>query len=190
MPITAGMALWLAYCNDVAPECASIWKRLYKLDYQADADKLTKWLKRLLSREPPPQNINGLWFGLYNPVLWDRMPTCQMYVGGSSAFDPKSESNEWVCELAYSPRGRYSKSSVLTGLYRTVEPITTNNVNYLGEPFLCYGFLALLVSSWCHGPMRTTLLGDAPARAVVIGHDSGDFYRMAVLLANASPRSC
>src|SRR5262249_3790337 len=113
----------------------------------------------------PSGKVNGLWFGLYNPELDDGEPSCQMYVGGSSAFDPASDSDEWVCQLSWTPRGRYSSSQVLTELYRPVED----------------GYLALVVSNWCHGPMRMSLLGKAAIRAVAMGHDSGDFYRMAVL---------
>jgi hypothetical protein len=182
-PLTAGMGQWFDYCDKVAPEQAPLWKRLRKLDFEEDARGLSKWLKRVLRSEPPPTDINGLWFGLYNPVLGDGEPSCQMYVSGSSAFEPDSVSNEWVCQLSWSPKGRYSASQVLTELYRPVEAITKNQVCYLGEPFLCHGYIALVVSSWCHGPMRATLLGNAPFRAIVFGHDSGDFYRLAVLRA-------
>jgi hypothetical protein len=75
---------------------------------------------------------------------------------------------------------------VLTRLYRDLELIQEGNIFYLGEPFLCHGYLALLVSNWCRGPMRKYLLGGAPIRAVVMGHDSGDFYRMSVLQSNMS----
>ena len=182
-PVSSGMSQWFDYCEEVAPKNKSLWSRLRKLDFERDADGLTKWLQGLLESDPPAKKINGLWFGLYNPVLDDGEPSCQMYVGGSTAFDPASVSNEWVCQLTWSPEGRYSTSPVLTKLYRSVEAITRNNVNYLGEPFLCHGYLALLVSHWCNGPMSTAMLGTAPKRAVVIGHDSGDLYRMAVLQA-------
>jgi hypothetical protein len=183
LPPASGIGQWLDYCEEVAPECKSLWKRLRKLDFDSDAKRLTMWLKRLLGEESPPTNINGLWFGLYNPVLDDGEPSCQMYVGGSSSFDPGSESNEWVCQLSWSPDGRYSASQVLTELYRPVEAVTKNQVSYLGEAFLCHGYLALVVSQWCSGPMRAALLGKASIRAIVIGHDSGDFHRIAVLRA-------
>lgn len=182
-PLPSGMDRWFSYCEEVAPEEKPLWARLRKLDFEKDADNLTRWLKRLVKSEPPPTSINGLWFGLHNPELPDGAPTCQMYVGGSGAFDPRSNSNEWVCELSWMPKGRYSKSQILTDLYRPVEAIMKNQVSYLGEAFLCHGYLALVVSNWCNGPMRAALLGNAPVRAVVIGHDSGDFYRMAVLTA-------
>jgi hypothetical protein len=124
-----------------------------------------------------------LWFGLHNPIMDDGRPSCQIYVGGSSAFDPDSDSNEWVCRLSWRPSARYASSQVLTALYRRVEAATADRVNWLGEAFLCHGYMALVVSQWCRGAMRHHLLGNAPVRAVVIGHDSGGFYRLAVLRA-------
>jgi hypothetical protein len=181
LPVTAGMERWFDYCEKVAPDQCSLWKRLRRLDFEQDADILTRWLSRLFKKEPPPANINGLWFGLFNPVGLFGKPSCQMYLGGSTGFDPKSESNEWVCQLSWTPRGRYSKSKVLKDIYQSLEPMSDEEISYLGEPFLCHGYLALVVSSWCHGAMRSTLLGNAGVRAVVMGHDSGDFYRMAEL---------
>jgi hypothetical protein len=140
MPIASGMARWFDYCEKVAPEQKSLWKRLRKREFAKDADNLSHWFKRLLKKEPPPHSINGLWFGLYNPVLDDGEPSCQMYVSGSSAFDPGSDLNEWVCQLSWRPKGQYSTSQILTELYRAVEPITQNQVSYLGEPFLCHGY--------------------------------------------------
>lgn len=183
LPVASGMGWWFDYCEKVASEREALWKRLRNLDFQKDADNLSQWLKRLLKKEPPPEKISGLWFGLFNPVLDDGDPSCQMYVGGSSAFDPDSDSNEWACQLSWRPKGQYSTSQVLTELYRPVEAITKGQVSYLGEPFLCHGYIALVVANWCHGPMRANLLGDAAVRAVVMGHDSGDFYRIAVLRA-------
>lgn len=181
LPVGPGMDRWLDYCEQVEPDQNAIWSRLRTLDFEKDAAELSDWLRDLLAQEPPPSSINGLWFGLYNPVLPDGKPNCQMYVGGSAGFDPRSEFNEWVCRLSWKPGGRYSTSRVLAELYRSVDSIHSNQVSCLGEPFLCHGYLALVVSSWCHGPMREKLLGTAAVRAVVIGHDSGDFYRMAVL---------
>lgn len=182
-PIAVGIGRWFDYCERVAPQCRSIWKQLRTLDFEEDAAMLTKWLDRLLRQEPPPSSINGFWFGLWNPVLDDGQPSCQMYAGGSAAFKPDSDSNEWVCQLSWLPEGRYSTSQVLAELYRSVETLTANKVNYLGEAFLCHGYLALVVSKWCFGPMSVIMLGNAPLRAVAMGHDSGDFYRMAVLRA-------
>ena len=182
-PIGQGMSQWLDYCASVAPAHKDVWEQLRKLDFEADQLRLTEWLSHLLTTEPPSDDINGFWFGLFNPCNEDGEASCQTYLGGSSDFDPDSESDEWVCNLSYSPDGRYANSTVLPEIYRLVDSIEDDedNVSYLGEAFLCHGFLALVVSNWCHGAMKAQLLGKANCRAIVMGHDSGDFYRIAVL---------
>src|SRR6478672_4813074 len=72
-PISVGMGNWFEYCERVAPEHALLWRRLRTLDFQSDQTSLTAWLTRLFQAEPPPQSINGLWFGLHNPVLDDEV---------------------------------------------------------------------------------------------------------------------
>jgi hypothetical protein len=182
-PIVQGMSKWLDYCASVAPAHEDVWAQLRKLDFENDQRLLTEWLSQLLTAEPPADDINGFWFGLFNPCNDDGEASCQTYLGGSSDFNPDSDSDEWVCNLSYSPKGRYANSLILPEIYTLVDSIgdDEDNVSYLGEAFLCHGFLALVISNWCHGAMKAHLLGKAKSRAVVMGHDSGDFYRMAVL---------
>lgn len=179
--VASGMSRWFDYCGDVAPAQKKLWDQLRKLDFDADQHRLTEWLTKLLVAEPPPDDINGFWFGLFNPCDEDGEPSCQTYLGGSAGFDPDSDSNEWVCNLSCFPDGRYANSQVLPEIYRLVNSIEEDDVSYLGEAFLCHGFLSIIVSNWCHGLTRLQLLGNANIRAIVMGHDSGDFYRMAVL---------
>lgn len=183
LPAAQALEPWFDYCERVAPECNSLWRDLRQLQFAEDAEQLTAWLQNLLQSDPPPASINALWFGLHNPSLDHDETTCQMYVGGSAAFDPNSDSNEWACDLTWRPAGGYSNSAVLAELYRAIEPLEENDVNYLGEAFLCHGYLAWLVSHWCTGLLQSELLGEAKRRAVAMGHDSGDFYRLAVLQA-------
>jgi hypothetical protein len=179
--VASGMSRWFDYCDRVAPTQKKSWDQLRKLDFDADQRRLTEWLARLLVAEPPSGEINGFWFGLFNPCDDDGEPSCQMYLGGSAGFDPESNYDEWVCNLSYFPDGRYANSQVLPEIYRLVDSVDDGHVSLLGEPFLCHGFLSLVVSNWCHGPTRLQLLGNANFRAIVMGHDRGDFYRMAVL---------
>jgi hypothetical protein len=182
-PIARGISKWLDYCASVVPARSDVWAQLRQLDFEADQRRLTEWLSQLLVTEPPADDINGFWFGLFNPCNDDGETSCQTYLGGSADFDPDSDSDEWVCNLTYSPAGRYANSIVLPEIYRLVDLMEydEDSVWYLGEAFLCRGFLALVVSNWCHGAMRAQLLGKARIRAIVMGHDGGDFCRMAVL---------
>ena len=173
-PLTEGMRLWLDYCEHQYP--AKVWAGLRKLDYETDFDGLTLWLADLLQSEPPPRTINGLWFGLYNPILKDGQPTCELYLAGSERFDKP----DWQCSPEYWPEGRYAPSDVLTAIYRRCES-GKGAVDILGEAFLCQGYVALVLARWCRGPMRSRLLGEAKSRGIGLGHDSGDAYVVEVL---------
>lgn len=181
-PVVQGMSKWLDYCDSVAPAHKDVWAQVAKLDFEADQRHLTEWLSQLLATEPPSHDINGFWFGLFNPCTAHGEVSCQAYLGGSSEFDPESESDEWVCQLSYLPVSRYANSVVLPEIYRLVGLINDpEDAPYLGEAFLCHGYLALVVSNWCHGAMKSQLIGKAAYRAIAMGHDSGDFYRLTVL---------
>lgn len=179
--IRDGMQPWLDYCQQEAPEFAELWKRLRGLDFRADFLRLTDWLNEVLATQPPDEEINGFWFGLFNPCDDQGTPTSQMYLGGSNGFDPESESDEWVCDLAWSPNGGVANSQILPKIYSLVDSIEEDNVSYLGEAFLGHGYLSLFVSNWCHGEMKDKMSRQSGPRGIVFGHDSGDFYRAAVL---------
>lgn len=177
-----GMTPWLDYCDRVAPKKKRLWSRLRKLDYDVDFHQLTQWLTKLLRKTPPGPEINGLWFGMYNPIGKGGEETCQPYLGGSTGFKPRSKSNEWVCDLTYFPKGRYANSSILAEVFQSVDQ-GADDIAVLGEAFLGYGYMALTAAKWCHSDVRLQLLGDAPMRAIAIGHDSGPPIRIAVLRA-------
>jgi hypothetical protein len=183
-PIRKGMATLLDLCNRVQP--ASVWHPLLHLDYENDARRRTDWLRNLLTEEPPLADINGLWFGLYNPYLRDGLATSCLYLAGSRRFDSHKDPREWACRAEYLPEGRYSSSSILKTIYRTVNA-ERSGVTGLGEYTLCLGFSCLLVAEWCRGPMRAKLLGSAPLRGVAVGFDSGDAVLIDVLTRDDLP---
>jgi hypothetical protein len=172
------MADLLKLCKRVNP--SHVWKELRNLEYESDYRKLTKWLEGLLATEPPPKEINGMWFGLFNPYLDDGKPTSCLYLAGSERFDSKGDDPDWACGPEYFPEGRYSHSSVLTTIYRTVSE-QEGGVGSQGEYTLCLGYACLVVGEWCRGPMRKKLLGTAASRGVSVGFDSGDAVLVDIL---------
>lgn len=167
--LSDGMNLWIDYCEDLQP--GKVWSRLRKLDFETDFDRLTFWLTKLLLSEPPGREINGLWFGLFNPVDDDGSGSSQMYHAGSRRF----EQTDWACNPEYFPKSRYANSLVLPALHKTCEKLKGDGP-YLGDLVLCHGYVCLVLSRWSRGPLRELLLGAAKARAVAFGHDSGDVY--------------
>lgn len=177
-PLPEGMSELLGLCKTTQP--SQVWDELLDLDYESDCRQLTKWLEGLLANEPPPPNINGLWFGLFNPYLDDGKPTSCLYLVGSDHFDASDDNFEWACDPNYSPAGRYSNSSVLTTIYRALSR-REGDVASQGEYTLCLGYSCMVVAEWCRGPMREKLFGECALRGVVVGFDSGDGVLIDVL---------
>lgn len=174
-PVREAMQPWFQYCRQVAPAYADVWSELEQLPFDEDVARLTKWVTDLFHAEPPPPEINGLWFGLCNTETEDDEESCQLYVAGSSRFDKNEPHNEWHCGPEYWPDGRYSQSQVMHALYSKVEAIDGPE-NYLGEACLCHGYAASVISHWCASPIRDRIVGANGARGVATGHDSGDIY--------------
>lgn len=177
-PLVEGMHTLLDLCQELHP--SPRWKKLYRLKYEDDLLYLAFWLETLLATEPPPRNVTGFWFGLFNPILEHGEPTSCLYLAGSKLFDPERQVPDWACSPFYWPAGRYSDSAVLTEIYRTVSK-GGSGIGALGEYTLCLGYAALVVAACCRSPLRDRLLGKGLFRGVVVGFDSGDEILIDVL---------
>jgi hypothetical protein len=171
------MAALLDLCNQVRP--SPVWRSLLHLDYENDAREMAEWFGDLLRSEPPSANVNGLWFGLSNPILRGQ-PTSCLHLAGSTRFNPQQSPPEWASGPQYFPEGWSFFSRVLKTIYRAVKE-SRDDIGSQGEYTLCLGHSCLVVAEWCRGPMRAALLGDAPLRAVAVGFDSGDALLIDVL---------
>jgi hypothetical protein len=174
-PIRSAMVPWFKFCRAVAPEQTELWDELESLNYDEDLLPLADWIRQLLTSEPPDSDINALWFGLHNPQFDDGEDSCQFYCAGSNKFDPDEPYDDWHCGPAYFPEQREARSQVMHTLYSKVNPLP-GELSYLGECFLCHGYLAAILSAWCHNDMADLLLGPDRSRAIAMGHDSGDIY--------------
>jgi len=76
-----------------------------------DIEVLTDWWNSLLSREPPPPTVRGLWFGLFN----DSQGGVTLYVHGFDHVDVEDRTAEWATEEpTWAPQSRYVRVPVLT----------------------------------------------------------------------------
>jgi hypothetical protein len=134
--IGAGMSQLMDYCESNLPN--SVWASIRQLDFEGDAAKLRTWLESVLSSQPASSAINVFWFGLFNPVR-NGETSCDMYVSGSTKFDPEDDTGDWAAwdDNSYLPDGRYAHSQVLKEIYRLV---SKTEVAAEGEYILCLGF--------------------------------------------------
>ena len=175
-----GMQLVLRYCETNAPKAD--WHRIRVLPLEQDLLRLEAWLAEVLTNEPPPQTIDGLWFGLFEPVRDDGSESLDMYVCGSDHYDPTEEWHDWAVNPVYWPDGRYATSEVLHGIKAAtnLKPELPSN---LSDYALSLAYSGLFVSSFARRNARI-LLGKAASRGLVVGHDSGDSIKIGVVDGN------
>jgi hypothetical protein len=165
--VVDGMTDLIGYCEKKKPNV--VWKKIRKLNFRDDVERLQEWLVEVLTMEPPANEIKAFWFGLFNPVLDDGRVSCCLYVSGSTRFNEV----DWACwrDDSYVPDGRYADSKVLDEIYSLTNE---KGVGDIGEYVLCQGYACLAVKHLCETIPKELLLGSKGKRSVAVGFDSGD----------------
>jgi len=160
------------YCESQLP--SNVWEQIRGLDFEGDVTRLAQWLEAVLTNEPPAENIQAFWFGLYNPITDDQDTSCDLYLSGSVDFDPEDETGDWTCweQDSYLPDQKYAHSQVLDSIYKLV---AGKDEAEIGEYVLCLGYACLAIREVCDKIESRLLLGTRKWRGVAAGFDSGDF---------------
>jgi len=172
--VVQGMRRIVRYCAKVNPDPR--WKAFYKLDVEDDLRRLQGWLEGVLTDEPPPAAITGLWFGLVN-LDRDGNQTLDMYIAGERhQSDPTAQ----VIGGSWQPRRAYANSHVLD---RIAEATSLHDGGPLGDAEyrlgLTYGGLAV---RWLAAAVDSDLLlGGSPQRVMQVGFDEGDYIPIGTL---------
>ncbi len=135
-------------------------------------DGLREWIERPFREEPSKKKLAGLWFGLFNPV-YSRKPVADIYVCGSTRFDPSPEDDSWAVDADWWPEDRYAHSVILAKLYKIAHRKggLANDAEYP----LCLAFGGLAVRELLRAGDPSVFLGKSPSLGVAVGFDSGDF---------------
>jgi hypothetical protein len=153
------------------------WEKIAALPYE-DLDDLRKWIEKPFREEPPKKKLAGLWFGLFNPV-YSGKPVGDIYVCGSTRFDPTPDDNSWAVGPEWWPESRYAHSTVLAKLYKIAyrKNGLANDAEY--PLYLAYGGLAVRELLCDADP--SVFLGRSPSLGIAVGFDSGDFVQVGKL---------
>lgn len=176
--VSDGYRLIVDHCRTRHPH--PDWDRLAALDPQTDITHLERWFRTLLIDEPPPAGIDGLWFGLFNPIDADGQTTADIYAAGG-IYD--AEDPDWNIDPQWWPEGRYARSTMLARIY----DIAYDEAGGLGndaEYALCLAYAALLVRHLGQVTVPDILVGGADRRVLVTGFDSGDFIHIGMATGN------
>lgn len=149
----------------------SDWEKFAALPYD-DLDDLRDWVEKPFREEPSKKKLSGLWFGLFNPV-YSGKPVADIYVCGSTRFDPSPDDNSWAVGPDWWPESRYAHSSILAKVYKIAyrKDGLANDAEY--PLSLAYGGLA--IRDLLRGAKPSVFLGMSRSLGIAVGFDSGDF---------------
>ncbi len=154
---------------------SAAWKKVAKIEVGEDLDRLTTQLAKVFAKKPPPKNINGFWFGLFEDV--DAGWT--LYACGSRRYKT-SGSLEWAVQPDWWPEGPYLTSKVLKQL-TGVRPQKDFDTSWLIETCAIFPYAAIAVTEALRRIDPARLLGSAPKRGVACGFDAGDCFNIGEL---------
>jgi len=160
---------WDTLIHALAEHCDSqTVSHLSAVDIARDVLSVHQQLSQLVQGSPPPDDIDALWFGLFDAVDGEGSECIGYYVAGIRGFDEDDPDSR--CSPAWWPENRYLSSAALAAVKQAEVEAGRRGADgqraYLGYA----GQLgaALLVS-------RFGAEGLAGPRRLVVGFDSGDY---------------
>lgn len=148
------------------------WLVLSDLPYDAEVARLRSWIPDVLREVPPPFPIRGVWIGIANYAVDERV-TADMHFIGSATYDADDEDQDWAVNAKYRPDHGLAESEILDSIYR----IAYEGDAALGndaEWSLCLAYGAFVIAEILRNETSAYVGGDSDV-GVVVGFDEGDF---------------
>lgn len=160
---------WLSLAAFLASEVgSSVLEALQAVAIDMDIASVQSQVESAVRRDPIPDGIDALWFGLFDACDDEGAELIGYYVAGIRGFDPEDPDSR--CSPAWWPQERYLACEALSTIKR-LEIDARAQGDTAASSFLGYtGQLgaALLVSQFAARPI-------AGRRQIVVGFDSGDY---------------
>jgi hypothetical protein len=153
------------------------WKRLGGLDYRGGVAELVRWLPSVLLVDVPRSRIEGLWFGLYNPLDIDQKSRTDIYVAGSGHYDKLDQACEWAVDLTYKPSSGRAYSSILHSIY-DIAYAHEGGLQNDAEWALGLAFAVMAVPQAAQAVNINIIPNHASVLGVATGFDSGDSIQL------------
>lgn len=159
---------WESLIGALATHCVpATVSQLRRIDIESDVASVGQQLAEIFRQDPPPDDIDAFWFGLFDGFDEDGSERIGYYVAGVRGFDPDDEDS--VCFPAWSPDEGYLASSALAAIKEAELDASRRDADDERDWIGYAGQLgaALLVSRFAAAEL-------AGERQLVVGFDSGD----------------
>lgn len=169
--VADGMNKLLDYCRNYCKDY--VWDIIQNIDFESDRADLARWLQYNLESEPPSEEVEAFWIGLFNGI-YDNDEVCMIYLSGVACIDNKEEIEEWDFENIYLPEDRYFHLKVLHEISNILKT-TSGKTLETGEYILYLGYTCLMIRDILKTIDRKLLLAERNSRQIIVGFDSGDY---------------
>ncbi|MEN6627178.1 MAG: hypothetical protein ABFD69_13220 [Candidatus Sumerlaeia bacterium] len=152
------------------------WDALAELDVKKDLKSHVDWLVKGFKEEPPPKEINALWFGIFERLEQKTKSSyATLYIAGSDRYDAeKRYSIDWAVRPRYFPEWRYAPSPVLDQISSEEHKAKGSHDAFT---FLTLGYAALLTRFALVAAMKTIEHDFGEQQCpVAVGFDEGGFF--------------
>jgi hypothetical protein len=157
------------------------WDALRALDFEGEFLRMSEWIHGILTRDPFPADVNGLFFGFLFPPSRDLKSAVAIFLSGSRFY---GNDGDWARKGEVPDDGFIDHSPLLLMAYRLIVSADVfGNARDLAIGF-CHLFVSLAVAEWYCTPMRHTLRGRAPSRGLFVGLDPWMGFNIGVLEAD------
>lgn len=163
--VRAGWASLVRYLEERSGESLG---KLADIDIDRDVENIHRQLQELVDSEPPPGDLNAVYFGLFDAVDDDDAEVIGYYIAGVKDFNPTD--GDTLCDPAWWPEGRYLESDALNAVKNAEHSAKANGQTELRALLSYAGKLGggLLISKFASA-------GLFPGQHCVVGFDEGDF---------------
>jgi hypothetical protein len=149
------------------------WKKLRALDIDSDITSVATEVASELKARPIPAKLDGLYFGLFNPIIetddGKKLTTAGIYLA-ANPYD--NDDPDWACSPSWQPA--YLDSQGLHAMHQIAYPGGKRRLGVRVEHPVGLAYGALLARGVVM-KLGKAILGKARSRTIVVGFDSGDF---------------
>jgi len=183
MPIRVLMEARLATLERawIATECDPDWGALRALDFEGEFLRMSEWIHRILTGDPFPAEVNGLYFGFLFPPSRDVQSTVATFLSGSRFH---GQEDDWARKGEMPDDKFIDHSPLLLAAYRLIVSAEVHGDARERAIELCHFFFSLVVAEWSCTSLRHTLRGHAPSRALFVGFDPWTGFNIGMLEAD------
>ncbi len=153
---------WIS--NELKPD----WDALRALDFEGEFLRMGEWLHRILTEDPFPAEVNGLFFGFIFPPPGDLKSTVATFLSGSQFY---GLDRDWARKGEVPDDKFIDHSQLLLSAYRLIVIADVFGDARERAIEFCHLYVSLVVAEWFCTIMRHTLRDDAPRRGVFVGFD-------------------